>query len=537
MQTTARRFSFLKTGFGLCFAVVALSLTAGNPLWSANAPGETRGFTIVFSPEPVEWNPLRSYSALEAQLYTAVYEGLVSYNPVTLRPVPGAASKWDVSTDKKTYTFTIRDDAQFSDGLPLTAAHFQASWLKMLDPSVDSPFAGLLDLIKGARDYRIGKTKKASDVAIRVVDTKTLEVELSQPAPQFLQILCHQSLVPVHPDVLKKGTVGVDTKIVGNGPFKILSRSQDKIEFAPSETYWDKAKIHIGKLTILFSDDAEAISEAYNLGNVQWADSSADFSKLSETDHFQISPQFSTTMLYFSNDQKAFRDARVRRGLTLLLDLDELRSKEQNYVPSANLVPEIPNYKVPKGIEKSDRSEGLKLLADAGYPNGKGLPTIKIRLPEGSDYIVKILTDSWSDLDTKIDSTPMDPEAYYSALRPQDFTIASMSWVGDYADPMTFLDLWYGASSLNKSGYSNSDYDRLLDRSNNESGDKRYATLAEAEAKVLSDAQVIPISHSPSFNIIDLDAVDGWFKNPLNVHPFKYLQFKALRPPRNVAAL
>ena len=110
---------------------------------------QNRDFVMATSIQPVEWNPLKTYSAIEAQLYTAVYEGLMTYNPATLKPVPGVAENWELSQDKKTYRFFLRSGSCFSDGSPLSAASFRDSWLKLLMPSTNSPFAGLLDAIKG----------------------------------------------------------------------------------------------------------------------------------------------------------------------------------------------------------------------------------------------------------------------------------------------------------------------------------------------------------------------------------------------------
>ena len=522
-----RRFSLVAAFFcSLFFAV---------PLFSA--PDSPRVFTVAFYPETIEWNPLASYSASEAQLYTAVYEGLVTYNPSTLRPVPGVATRWDLSQDKKTYTFHLRSDARFWDGSIVTAAVFRDSWLKILDPAVKSPFSGLLDPIKGAAEFRSGANKDPKNVGISVIDDQTLSVELSQPSAYFVQVLCHQALVPIHPALLQQKVWDEKTEIIGNGPFRFSKRTTDLVELVPAETYWDKSAVQLDKIELIFKDDAEGITERFNDGAIDWIESGADYRELTDPYSFQMTPQFSTTFMYFSGDQAAYRNPLVRKGLALMLPFDEIRSKEYFLVPSAQLVPSIPYYPAVASLEKQDAGQGLKLLEQAGYTNGKGLPPITLHFPKSDTWhrTALLMQQAWKNLDVKVIIDESDAEDYFDTLKASQFTIATISWVGDYADPMTFLDLWSSTSSLNTSKFSSTDFDKLLKDSNTEQGSARLKTLSKAEEYLLLNAQVLPINHSPAFNVIDLSRVDGWFENPLNIHPFKYFQFKALKPPRSIA--
>ncbi len=498
-----------------------------------------RTFVMSSAQQTVEWNPLKTYSAIEAQLYTAVYEGLMTYSPVNLKPVNGMADKWDISADKKTYHFHIRDNASFSDGRPLTAGVFRDSWLKLLDPATNSPFAGLLDPVKGAADYRTGKTKKPDAVGIRATDDQNLEVELIQPSAYFIQLVCHQSLVPIHPSLLNQADWSKVSEITGNGPFRFVKHTSDRIELVPNSRYWEKDAVQIDRLVILFSDDSLAVTKQFNQGDCNWVESGAEYNSISDSSAFQLTPQFSTTFLYFSVAKPAFQNPLVRKALILLLPLEEIRSKELFLVPSAQLIPAIPYYPKAAGLDKQDNNEALKLLEKAGFPKGKGLPTIAVEIPKSETWtkIADLMRKGWQDLDVKVEIKEIDSEQYFGQLDPNIFTIASISWIGDYADPMTFLDLWNSQSSLNRSQFADKDYDSLLNDSNSQQGAQRYKTLSKAEELLLQGGAVLPINHSPAFNVIDLKRIDGWFENPLNIHPFKYLQFKALKPPRNVASL
>jgi peptide/nickel transport system substrate-binding protein/oligopeptide transport system substrate-binding protein len=511
-------------------ALVALAAPLG---------ADSRSFVMATSQQPVEWNPLKTYSAIEAQLYTALYEGLMTYNPVNLKPVPGVAEDWELSQDKKTYRFHLRSGACFSDGTALTAATFRDSWLKLISPASASPFAGLLDSIKGAAAYRTAKSNSMDSVGIRAVDERTFEVDLEQPTAHFIQIVCHQSLVPIHPKLLAKDAWPATQDLIGNGPYKILSASAERLEMVTNPRYWDRNSMAIDKLAIVFQDDPAKISRTYNAGEINWIESGADYNAISDPYAFQLTPQFSTTFLYFATTKKAYQNPEVRRGLLLMLPLEEIRSKDLFLVPSAQLIPGIPYYPRASGLEKQNTAEGLKALASAGFPNGKGLPPLVIELPKSETWekIITLMRQAWKELEVKVDIREIDSNDYFSQLNPNVFTIATISWIGDYADPMTFLDLWHSQSSLNRSGFNDQVYDKLLNESNAQQGTPRYKTLSKAEEMLLQGGAVLPINHSPAFNVIDLNRIDGWYENPLNIHPFKYLQFKALKPPRNVARL
>ena len=146
--------------------------------------------TAVFSKSELELDFRKSYMASEAQLFTAIYEGLFSYHPFTMEPVPAAAEKWVISDDKKQWTFTIRQEAKFWNGDPLRADDFRNAWISLLSPQQNSPYSSLFDVIAGAREYRMGIEKNPDKVGIKAVDAKTLVVELNNPASFFSAMLC-----------------------------------------------------------------------------------------------------------------------------------------------------------------------------------------------------------------------------------------------------------------------------------------------------------------------------------------------------------
>lgn len=521
------------SAMSLILAGTTMTGQEAKPLPKASA---NQNLAVAFSDNSVEWNPLRTYSSTEAQLYTALYEGLVAYDPGTLKPVPGVARAWSLSEDRKTYTFNLRPDSRFSDGTRVDAGIFMNTFLAVLNPSGSCPFAGLLDAVAGAKEYRSGKIA-VDQVAIKAIDADTLEIQLSAPSAQFIQILCHQSLVPVHPDMLAKTEWHPDS-LLGNGPYRVQKVTSEGLLLKKSETYWDKDSVMLESINLILKDDSEGITRRYNSGEIHWIESGMQFDLLESSRAIQVSPQFSTTLLYFNHLPGSALSAGVRQALAMLLPMDKIRSRELFNVPAARLVPEIPFYPSPEVPPAGSRKEALELLAKAGYPEGKGL-RIRVLFPDYELFhtIGKLMQDAMSGLSLEFAIAYQDPSTYFASMDNADCEMATLSWVGDYADPMTFLDLYYGNSSLNQSSFHDQEFDELIEKATSMEGKDRYAILSRAESRLLTTAQVIPLSHSPSINVVDLDVLGGWYRNPLNIHPFKNLFLKSRKPPRNVAGL
>lgn len=518
----------------LGLALLAGPATAQEAEEPAESPSE---FVVAAFPTDVEFNPIRTYTAFEAQVYTAVYEGLVGYHPLTLEPVPGVARTWTVSNDNLRWTFRLRPDARYSNGDRVTAAHFRDTWLALLHPDADSAYSFLFDVIRGAQDYRLGRNSDPGSVGIRAVSDSELVVELHSPATHFLDILCHHSFVVVHPDMLEKGDWD-STEIIGNGPFVLTERSEDRLVMEVNEQYWDRDALEIDGLRILLVDDPETSTEAFNRGSVHWMSGGWNLEAITDRRSIVVNPMFSTTYYYFRASEKPYDDARVRRALALLLPWSQIRSEEIYFSPASTLVPPIPFYPNPDGIVEAVEDEALALLAEAGYPGGNGLPAPTILIPGGEDHnrIATLVQAAWGErLNLEVQIVEVPFPRYFDALETESYTLGTVSWIGDFADPLTFLQMWTSGSNLNDSGYANADFDGLVNRSLSQRGSERFQTLAEAEAMLLDSGLVLPISHSPAVNVIDQRRISGWYANPLDIHPFKHIGFAELAPIPRVA--
>lgn len=496
--------------------------------------------TVSYTATDYQWDPIHSFTSTEAQLYTAVYEGLVTYHPFSLEPIPGVARFWEVLPDGKTYRFHLRENARYWNGDPVTADHFRDTWLILLDPEEKAEYSSLFDIVKGAYEYRTGKTDSPEDVGIRVISDHIIEIELTEPAEHFLKILCHHSFSPLHPKFLKQRRWSNKSAVLSNGPFYVLSHSEEEIILAKNRLYWGASSVELEKIHIVFTDDPSDTAERFNNGDIDWCGGGIDWGAVIDPNALVVNPMFATSYMFFSSTRPPMDNPDVRRGLALLIPWKEIRSEEYMLIPASSLVPSIPGYPEVTGLEEQNIKEGLALLESAGFSGGTGLPKLTLRVPSGGDSerIAGIIRDAWTgNLDTSVEIITHEYPGYFDILKTRPYTLGTITWIGDFADPLTFLQMWTSSSNLNDPGYNNEDYDSLIRESMGQKGAARYKTLGIAEKLLLSEAAVLPISHYPALNVIDMDRIDGWYPNPLDIHPFKYMRFiKPEIPPSVVMA-
>jgi peptide/nickel transport system substrate-binding protein/oligopeptide transport system substrate-binding protein len=206
-----------------------------------------------------------------------------------------------------------------------------------------------------------------------------------------------------------------------------------------------------------------------------------------------------------------------------------LRSNASAFV-SATLVPAVGFYDAPEGLVEQNIEEGLKLLDEAGFPNGRGLPTVTALVAPGgaADTVLRAAAEIWEErLGLEVEFIPLRFSQYTELTRRGGYVIGSSTWIGDFADPLSFLQMWTTESNLNDARYSSSRYDSLINQAMSENDENRFDTLAKAEEMLLSgEVVVIPLANPPSFNLIDTERISGWYSNALDIHPFKYMGFR-----------
>lgn len=488
----------------------------------AQAYEESRKSSFVMV-EPVynhELNPqITSYSS-DAQLLSGLYEGLFSYNPVTLEPQYALATSYRISRDKLRWTFTIRDDASFSNGEKITAQAVRDSWLQLLS-TPNAPYASLLDVIKGASDYRNGNAV-AGEVGIYATSESTLTIHLEKPANYLPKVLCHSAFSVVH-----------RSPTVYSGPFYLFDFDGTNYLLKKNPYYWDKKNVQLEEIIVIQSDNEEENTYYYNTGLADWVTSSLNTEKLLNKDSYQLNAEFATSFFFFRiKENSVWANPSFRSALFEAFPWEEFRKKY--FVQANTLVYSLNGYPEVEGFSYTDISEAKNLMKqareEAGISQNEVIPVVlEISENSFSDEQLTLLTQAWAPLGVELKVRRLPAGMYFSHIPVSDADIFNYVWIGDFADPLAFLELFRSGSTLNDSHWSSLEFDLLLEQSARVSEEERYKLLSQAESLLLDNYIIFPIQHPVTFNIINLNEVGGWSSNAFDIHPFKYFYKKDLK--------
>lgn len=463
--------------------------------------------------EPSTLDPQLATGQPEHHIFHAIFEGLVA--PAMDNPdadAPGVAASW--THEKFTvWTFKLHPNGRWSDGTPLTAEDFVYAYSRILDPKFGAEYAGMLSPMVNAEDYRTGKVTDFSKVGVKALDPLTLEITLAGPAPYLPSMLKHYAWFPMPRHAIEKFGAKTDrnTKwtragnLVGNGPFMLKSwRISQSIETVRNPYYWDAATVKLNGVTFIpiVSDPTE--ERAFLDGQLHMTNTvplaTLPGYRKTKPAFYQEHPSLATYFYRFNTTRKPFDNPLVRRALALAVDRESLTENvtRGGQQPATGLTPPGCGigYQTPE-IMKFDPVEARRLLAEAGYPNGKGFPSfdILINTMEAHTIIAEAIQAMWKKhLNIPVGVRNQDWSSYLESQRTLDYTVGRYAWVGDYLDPSTFLTMWTSHDGNNNTGWKNAKYDELIARSFLE-GDarKRFDIMQEAETIVLQEAPLITI--------------------------------------------
>jgi oligopeptide transport system substrate-binding protein len=498
--------------------------------------------------EPETLDPALITGQPEGRIVNALFEGLLRFDRKGIA-VPGVAASWDISPDQCRYTFHLRPDARWSDGKPMTASDFVDSWRRTLDPATASAYSYQLFLVKGAEEFANGPAGKSPDfssVGVKAPDERTLEVTLRQPAPYFLDLCAFPTLYPVRTDLIAKyGDDWVKPgRLVGNGSFVLEDwKINDAIHLSHNPLYWDAKNVALRTVEVLPISQANV---AYNFYAARQADLIMDkglappslLDALKVRPDFHAAPFLGTFFLRFNCAKGPFADLRVRKAFSMALDRKRITSKITRAGESDALSfvpPGIPGYEAPWGLPE-DEQTARKLLAQAGYPGGKGFPLTTYLYSEGelNEGVAIELQSMWKErLGVTVQLARQEWKVYLNSLGSLDFGIARSSWVGDYPDPNTFLDLFLSESGNNRTGWKNATYDRLIHDAARAAADtdprKRFEIMRHAEEFLVRDeAPISPLFFYVGIQLYDGNRLGGIEPNVLDEHPIREIFRKDL---------
>lgn len=492
---------------------------------------KTANITIVESEYQHQLNPHLTDYASDVQILTGLYEGLFSYNPITLEPQYAIASSYSISRDKKRWIFTINSNARFSDGTFITSDHVRSSWIKLLSTK-DAPYASLLDIIEGAKEFRRGQIDE-NDVGIYAMDDSTLMVHLSKPAAYLAKILCHPAF-----------SIVSQQEGVYSGPYclgELSPRSQNsyaKIVLTKNPFYWDKDRVFTQQITFLQNNDTEENAYLYNNGDVDWISTAVDTKKLIEKKDLLFSAEYATSYLFFKvtggpnklkGELSPWNHSEFRQALFEAVPWKLLRSIYT--VPATTFVYPLSGYPEVQGYDFTDGIQAQKLMKKArekyGYSEDEIIP-LKLDISKGSllPNQITLLENAFNTLNIQLVVKEIPGDVYLDYVKQSQSDVFIYTWIGDFADPMAFLELFRSESSLNVTGFSNKKFDSLLDEACSTDGQAGYQLYAQAETLLLDECMIFPIHHPVTYNVINLNLIGGWMTNAFDIHPLKYLYKK-----------
>jgi len=545
------------------------------------------------STEPQTLDPALEKGQPEYHVTLALYEGLTVYDPKDLSVKPGVAESWELNGDGTEYTFHLRP-AKWSNGDPVSAADFEYSWKRVLDPALGSEYveqvstylkngkafydgAAADGTLKGWADTRpdqrakdaqalIGLVQRrhgetiqkllqaekdeavrgllrqayaesgkrdditADKVGVRAKDERTLIVTLEAPTAYFLDLAAFFTYFPVHRKTVE--THGKEWtrpgNLVGNGPFRMKEwRVKEHILLEKNPDYWDAANVSDLKLKFLPIENSSTAFNLYEKGRIHWTtEVPRDYiEELLHRPDYHTGPFLTTYFYGFNTTKGVTKDKRVRQALARAVDRQKIVKyiTRAGEIPAESLVPPgLPGYD-PAKTYPYDPEAAQKLLADAGYPDGKGFPKIEI-LYNTQDVHKKIaaaIQEMWRQtLHIDAELRNVEWKIYLDMQTRMEFDVIRRAWIADYNDPNTFLDMFTSTNGNNNTGFANPAYDQLVTAAAKERDPaKRKKLLHGAEAILMDELPIVPIYFYITKNMWKPE-VQGLYDNVRDTHPY-----------------
>ncbi|HLO03097.1 MAG TPA: peptide ABC transporter substrate-binding protein [Symbiobacteriaceae bacterium] len=520
-------------------AVLALTVLAGCGAKTGSEQKPTTE-TKTQAPKVIKFNAGADFRTLDPGLMsdavsgyaaTQLYEGLVRTSEKGTQA--GMAASWDILDNGTKFVFHLRDGIKWSNGDPVTAEDFVYAWTRVLDPQVASEYAYQLYYVKGGEAFNnvAAKIKGADgkeidnpqfkeqlaaaqkNLGLKAVDAKTFEVTLEAPTPYFLELTAFHALMPVSKKAVeanKEGWAAKAATLVSNGPYKLTSWEPKKLAvLEKNPNYWNAGSVKVDKLEYYMIEETATALQLFESGqlDVMWAPPPPEIPRLEKEGKLQFAPAYNAYYYEFNTQKAPFNDVRVRKALAMAIDRKAIVTNvtKLNQKPAYGIVavgaqdaaPGSDFRTVGGDLFKEDLAEAKKLLAEAGYPDGKGFPATEIyyNTLESHKMIAEATIEMWKkNLGiTSIKATNMEFKVLLDRKQKGEHFIARAGWNGDYTDAMTFLDMWVTKGGNNTAFWSNAEYDALIKKAKSTGDQKvRVEAMHGAEKILMSEMPIIP---------------------------------------------
>ena len=533
--------------------------TSGNASSAGSSTGSvnTAGFTVQYGSNPETLDPALNSAVDGGNTIITVFEPLLIINENN-EAVPGQAESWTTSEDGLTWTFTMRDGLKWSDGSELNAKDFEYSFKRMADPDTAAPYAetclGMIDGFEeaaGFPDADGNPTVEPNLDALNVKasdDGKTLTIVLGYPCSYFDKIAAFAAMSPVQKATVEANgdawCTSPDTYVC-NGPYMITEWTpSERIVLTKNPNYvggWDNSKIVSDSITLLLLEDSSASFAAYNSGEAVLikdvpTDEIPSLTKAEDGGDFYVDTILGTYYVSLNLKRDAFKDAKVRKALSLAIDRDYVANTimQGTYSTADSIVG--PGIVDEKGYfhdngnapyisadYEANLAEAKKLLAEAGYPNGEGYPTIEYSCNDAGYHVplAEYLQQAWGDLGITLTISKMEWSSFTAARRAGEYDVARNGWVMDYNDPSNMLDLFCSGNGNNDGKYSNPEFDAAIEASRVADVTEHFAQLHKAEDILMEDMGCLPIAYYNDY-WLQSSSLKGTWHSP---YGYWYLQY------------
>ncbi|MGX1194476.1 dipeptide transport system substrate-binding protein [Metabacillus sp. SLBN-84] len=486
--------------------------------------------------EPTSFDPVIGFDAVSWNALNNLMEGLTRLGK-DHEPEAAIAEKWDVSEDGKTYTFHIREDAKWSNGDDLTANDFVFAWKRLLNPETGSGAAFLGYFIEGGEAYNSG-TGSADDVKVKAVDEKKFEVTLISPQAYFLSVIANPAFFPVNEKVATENPewFAEADSFVSNGPFTLESWEHDK-EFVmkKNDQYWDAKNVKLDGVHWAIVEDTNTEYQLYQTGELDSSDVPADLADtLFEEGKANVEEQAGDYFYRMNVTLEPFQNVNIRKAFAMAVDQKQIVDFVTKNQETAAYGFVSPGFKDPSGkdfrevsgdLVKTDAAEAKALLEKGMKEEGyETLPEVTLTYSTDDTHkkIAEALQQMFKEnLGVDVKLANLEANVFATDQKALKFQLSRSSFLADYADPVNFLENFQTGHSMNRTGWTNAEYDQLIKDSKNESDEtKRFEMLYKAEKILFDEAPIIPI-HFYNQVYLQNEDVSGIVR-----HPVGYLELK-----------
>lgn len=510
--------------------VILLVAVFGALVPGGSGPSSRQGneFRMNLGSEPPTLDWSLATDGVSITVIENIMEGLTHYDQ-NLQPQSAIAKKWEVSDQGRTYRFYLREDVRWTDGRPVTAGDFEYAWKRLLDPKTAAEYAYFLYDIVNAYEYNTGQLKNSSQVGVKALGSWTLEVHLKKPIIYFPSITTFMVTFPQRRDLIERyGDRWTDPAyLVTNGPFKLKEwKHEYKVVLEPNGDYFE-GRPRLDRVLMFVVNEPTTALTLYETGDL-------DMTRLppEAITFYQRSPEYHRIPMlrgyyYGFNVEKApFNDVKIRRAFSMAIDREQLpRVLKGGEIPTASWIPPGMFGHNPEIGLKFDPQGAKRLLAEAGYPEGKGFPRVAVMYDTNpiNNLIAENLQAQWQqNLNIQVNLENQEWKVFLKRLKTDTPTIFRLGWGADYPDPDNFMVLFTTQSGNNNTHWSNPHYDDLIAKAASEPDSRRRQQMYDEAQRILTeqDVAIMPLFVAAQ-NILIKPHVKGLQLNAMDILSLK----------------